>query len=181
MGDGNEENLRRVLASAPEARRLCDLNLRTGLWDLALVERLSQLATVMKMNDDEAERLAGMTLGGEFSLEGFCRTWSKRFGLEAICVTLGSKGCAVFAQDRLESFPGFKIEVVDTVGAGDAFTAAFVHGLHRGWPMREIARFANSVGAIVASRAGATPAWTVEECRRLMATGAERADGRAEA
>jgi fructokinase len=53
--------------------------------------------------------------------------------------------------------------VVDTVGAGDAFAAAFMHGLSRRWPAAEIASFANRVGALVASRHGAIPDWTLEE------------------
>jgi fructokinase len=62
---------------------------------------------------------------------------------------------------------GYKVQVADTVGAGDAFAAAFVHGLQLGWPASEIADFANRVGALVSSRAGGTPAWTVQEADAL--------------
>jgi sugar/nucleoside kinase (ribokinase family) len=61
-----------------------------------------------------------------------------------------------------------RIEVADTVGAGDAFAAAFVHGLGKGWPAPQIADFANRVGALVASRPGAIPPWTAEEASALM-------------
>jgi fructokinase len=53
--------------------------------------------------------------------------------------------------------PGAAIQVADTVGAGDAFTAAFISGMLRGWNLNEIARFANQAGALVASRKGAMP------------------------
>jgi fructokinase len=106
-----------------------------------------------------------MTLGGgNFNLEAFCRHWSATHGMKTICVTLGSKCCAVFADDRLVNYEGIKVKVVDTVGAGDAFAAAFLHGFELGWPMERTARFANAVGGLVASRAGATPAWTIDEC-----------------
>ena len=64
--------------------------------------------------------------------------------------------------------PGFKVEVADTVGAGDAFSAAFLHGIEQGWDARLTGRFANAVGALVASRAGATPEWHMEECQPML-------------
>jgi fructokinase len=69
--------------------------------------------------------------------------------------------------EYLES-PGFLIQVADTIGAGDAFSAALVHGLHAGWPAAKIADFANRVGAFVASRPGGTPRWTVTEAMALQ-------------
>ena len=59
------------------------------------------------------------------------------------------------------------MDVADTVGAGDAFAAAFMHGLDADWPLLDIATFANRVGALVASRHGAIPDWTLEEVVRL--------------
>ncbi len=60
---------------------------------------------------------------------------------------------------------GYPVEVADTVGAGDAFAAAFLHGLINRWDLAEIARFSNRVGALVASRPGAIPDWTPAEVR----------------
>ena len=99
-----------------------------------------------------------------FCLEEFCRYWSSKYGMKTICITLGGEGCAVFIDGTLRTFPGYTVKVVDTVGAGDAFAAAFLHGLHLGWPVERIAPFANALGALVASCAGATPAWTLDEC-----------------
>jgi fructokinase len=58
---------------------------------------------------------------------------------------------------------GPAVDVADSVGAGDAFAAAFMHGLSSDWAVAEIAAFANRVGALVASRDGAIPDWTLEE------------------
>jgi fructokinase len=163
----NEAILERIVKRIPEAKCFFDLNLRKGHWNLPLVHRLSTLATILKLNEDEAELLSTLTLGeGSFNLETFCRHWSHTHGMKTICVTLGSKGCAVFYGDRLETYEGIKVNVVDTVGAGDAFAAAFLHGFELGWPMERTAKFANAVGGLVASRAGATPAWTIEEALR---------------
>jgi len=63
--------------------------------------------------------------------------------------------------------PGYKVKVVDTVGSGDAFTAAFLHGMGEKWPAGRIGDFANRLGALVASRAGGVPEWTLEECAEL--------------
>jgi fructokinase len=165
----NEANLNLLLASLPGVRCFYDMNLREGHWNLALVHRLSELATVMKLNETEAETLFQLTCpGAEYSLERFCRLWSSSYHVETICVTLGSEGCAIFASETLSHHSGFAVEVADTVGAGDSFAAAFLHTYSRGWPIARQASFANALGALVASRAGATPDWTVEECLSLI-------------
>lgn len=172
----NETLLHRLVASAPEARCFYDLNLREGHWSFDLVRRLSGLASVIKLNEFEAETLYRLTCPMEqFSLEGFCRCWSQSYGTKVVCITLGERGCAIWANDNFRAFPGFSVKVVDTVGAGDAFSAAFLHGLELGWPMERTASFANALGAIVASRAGATPPWTVEEIFRLIETASREA------
>jgi fructokinase len=161
---------RQLAGLSPHLRCFYDMNLRENQWNLPLVERLSQLATVLKLNESEAETLHAATTppSTRYAVETFCRTWAERFAIEVICVTLGAEGCLVLDQGTVHRVPGFSIRVADTVGAGDAFGAAFLHGYHRGWPVEEAARFANALGAIVASRAGATPEWTREECERLM-------------
>ena len=71
---------------------------------------------------------------------------------DAICVTLGSKGCYVHQQSESFMVPGYQVSVCDTVGARDAFSAAFPHGYRAGWPLLTTAKFANAVGCIVAGR-----------------------------
>lgn len=164
--DGNEVLLNRLIDHAAGARRFYDMNLREGQWSVQLVQRLSDLATVLKLNESEAEMLFRAVGTSEaFTLERFCREWARRHRVDLICITLGGRGCAVWSGGSLRQFPGIPVRVVDTVGAGDAFSAALLHGLERGWPMERVAVFANSLGAFVASRAGAVPAWTLEELR----------------
>jgi fructokinase len=161
--------LQGIIDSSPGCKCFYDLNLRTGHWNLPLVQRLSRHARVLKLNEAEADCLWQKTQGGEeFDLAEFCRRWCTRYGVETICITRGSEGCAVFSEGNFSTFEGFAVEVVDTVGAGDAFAAAFLHGLNAGWPTDRTASFANALGAVVASRAGATPAWTAEDCQRLI-------------
>jgi fructokinase len=65
---------------------------------------------------------------------------------------------------QVEAYP---VRVVDTVGAGDAFAAAFVHGLGNKWRPWQIGDYANRLAALVASRSGAVPLGLVEECERM--------------
>lgn len=159
---GVERATQQLAQRLPGIRCFYDMNLRPGSWNLPLVERLCHLASVVKLNDAEARTIAKLT-GLPNSLEGFCKAWSTRFNLEAICITLGPAGCSVYANGSMHTFGGYAVSVHDTVGAGDAFAAAFLHGYDQAWPVLKIARYANALGSIVAARPGATPPWTIEE------------------
>jgi len=160
----------KLLQSVSSARRFYDVNLRDGNWSLPVVEQLSAQANVVKLSDSEAEFLdASVNADGHgSSIEHFCRRWSEQYGCETICVTFGERGCAVFQHGAYCEVPGFKVQVADTVGAGDAFAAAFLHGTELGWDAPLTGRFANAVGALVASRAGATPDWHMDECGPML-------------
>ena len=154
--------LQNIMAAIPHAARFYDVNLRHGFDSIDLVAQLLRAANVVKMNEVEFKAVAA-SQQLPVELEAFCRRAHGRFGWRAVCITLGERGCAVFDGEQFVRAEGERIQVVDTVGAGDAFAAAFVHGLNRGWPAGEIARFANRVGALVASRAGAIPDWSILE------------------
>lgn len=160
----------KLLEALPEAKRFYDVNLRQDNWNLNAIEQLSSQATAVKLNDSEAECLDASfdADAGIDAVEGFCRRWVDRFHCEMVCVTCGERGCAMLKDDEFTKEPGFHIEVADTVGAGDAFSAAFVHGLSRRWSAQEIGRFANAVGAVVATKPGAIPEWSVDEVWALM-------------
>jgi fructokinase len=157
----------RLLDSHCKARRFYDINLRANSYEPTLVRELMSRATVVKLNDTEVSEVAKM-FGQSFrSLEQFCRRYAKAYGWEAVCVTCGPKGCVLLLGDTYIEANGYAVEVADTVGAGDAFAAAFVHGFGGGWSPSQVADFANRVGALVASRQGAIPAWTIEEAKAL--------------
>ena len=172
-----EETTLYLARSLPGVRCFYDMNLRRGHWNLPLVERLSQLASVIKLNELEAKILAelsGITADG-FSLESFCGFWAAQYDIDSICITLGSAGCCVYEENTTHMVQGYPVSVRDTVGAGDAFAAAFLHGYHRGWPIMRTASFANALGSIVASRAGATPTWSMQECLAIASIALEDA------
>src|ERR1019366_5344062 len=139
------EVLRSVMDAVPAARRFYDVNLRRSCYTPELVRELLALAAAVKLNDDEAELFPDLGAA------------------PSVAIARGEKGCLVrIGNDRAEC-PGCPVKVADTVGAGDAFAAAFLHGLAAGWSAARTGNFANRLGALVASRAGALPAWSPAE------------------
>jgi len=167
MSAAAHELTMKLLANTPTARRFYDVNLRANSFTPDLVRTLALQAHILKLNEQEVPALQEIGgIQGE-SREQFCRNCLQAFQLDAVCITLGPKGCALFLNDEYLEAPGFSIRVADTIGAGDAFSAALLHGLNAGRPLRQIADFANRVGALVASRPGGTPQWTVADAMAL--------------
>jgi fructokinase len=137
--------LHRLIHAVPGARRFYDMNLRRGCYTPELVRELLSLSTAVKVNDDEAELFPGLSQAS------------------SVAITRGERGCEVrIGRDRAEC-PGYPVKVADTVGAGDAFAAAFLHGLGAGWSAARTGDFANRLGSLVASRSGAVPEWSPRE------------------
>ncbi|HEY2499081.1 MAG TPA: PfkB family carbohydrate kinase [Candidatus Angelobacter sp.] len=158
----------RLLAAAPAAQRFYDVNLRINSYTPDLVRALVQHADVFKLNEAELPSIGhilGIPIAGR---EQFCRDCARRCNLEAISITRGAEGCALLLKGEFIEAPGFPVQIADTIGAGDAFSAALVHGINAGWPALQISDFANRVGALVASRPGGTPRWTLEEVIALQ-------------
>lgn len=157
----------RLLAAAPSAKRFYDLNLRDASFTPELVRTLGRHAHVLKLNEQEVPALRQIIAIQGDSREQFCRDCSSAFQLDAICITLGPEGCALLMDNEYLEAPGFPVKVADTIGAGDAFSAALLHGINAGWVPARIASFANCVGAVVSTRLGGTPHWTVAETMAL--------------
>jgi fructokinase len=159
--------VRKLIEHNRGARLFYDVNLRKDCYGRSLVEELMSVATVVKLNDAEAIEIDSMFGRASQGLGEFCRSYARRFGWEAVCITQGPHGCTLLSGAELVQAEGYPVMVADAVGAGDAFAAAFVHGLSQCWPAAEIADFANRVGALVASRPGAIPPWTLDEAKAL--------------
>jgi fructokinase len=148
--------LHQLLNAVPNAARFYDLNLRPGFESAELVDELLRTADVVKLNEREL-RFVHERLDFPADPEGFCRAGSERYQWRAACVTLGARGCAMLLGEDYVEAPGFHVDVADPVGTGDAFAAAFIHGIVSNWSVADIASFANRVGALVASTRGAIP------------------------
>jgi fructokinase len=158
----------KLLTAVPAARRFYDVNLRADSFTPELVRTLARHAHVLKLNEQELPALRDIGGIQADSREQFCRNCLQVFHLDAVCLTLGPQGCALLLNNEYLESPGFHVQVADTIGAGDAFSAALVHGMNAGWPVAQISDFANRVGALVASRPGGTPQWTVTEAMALQ-------------
>ena len=145
-----------VSATLPGRFRILDVNLRQHYYSRQIIEESLALANVLKVNDAELPLLAEM-----FALRGDERSQlaqlAKKFALRVVACTRGECGSLLFAGDRWSVHPGVPVKVVDTVGAGDSFTAAMALGLLAGWDLDDINQRANEVAACVCSRAGGTP------------------------
>jgi fructokinase len=160
-----------TMDALPRARRFYDVNLRPKSFTPELVLELLGRASVVKLNQDEVRSLDVMFQRSHCTLEEFCRDHAARFDWEAVCVTRGESGCALLLGDQYVEVPGYRVQVADTVGAGDAFAAAFLHGLNADWPAAQIGDFANRLGALVASRPGGAAPWSLDQIEALSRSG----------
>ena len=139
--------------------RVHDVNLRPPFFDDAVIRDSLALCSVYKLSDDELERVCqacGIPLSDD-PLESL-RAILEKYSLEVLVMTKGPEGAVLLTGDSTFEQPGVKADIVDTVGAGDSFTAALTLGLLRKDPFPQILRDACEVAAQVCSHAGAVPA-----------------------
>jgi fructokinase len=172
----SRSSIQKLVGAAPShALRVFDINLRQQFYSREVIERSLQLANVLKLNDDELPTVARMfDLHG--STENQIRQLARAFDLHLVALTRGSNGSLLYqtqsnaaqANDgRWSNCRSRAVRVVDTVGAGDSFTAALVLGVLCKIDLDEINEIANDVARYVCSHAGATPALPVEFQRRF--------------
>ena len=147
----------RQFAAASQSVRLFDLNLRQDFFSAELLETGCRAASIVKMNETElATAVSLLGLGQAEPIPALL----KRFDLDLFVLTRGRDGTVLHTSNAVvtgQPAP-FKPEPdADSVGAGDACSAAILHGAVRRWPLQKTADLANRLGAFVASRKGATP------------------------
>lgn len=147
---------RMVTATSDASLRVFDVNLRQRFYTEAVIRRSLEMANVAKLNEHELEVLARM-----FHLNGDSRQkiehLTRRFDLQLVALTRGENGSLLYRAGRWADRPGGRVKIIDTVGAGDAFTAALVMGLLNGLELEDIHRNAAAIAGYVCSRPGATP------------------------
>jgi fructokinase len=138
--------------------KILDLNLRPPFYSRELVMALLEKADVVKLNTEELD-IIGNWLELPGSLRERMEALAKALDAGTIIVTLGAGGSAILHRGIYTRADGFPARVVDTVGSGDAFLAAYIRGRLAGWDDRRILQYGNALGALVASRAGACPVY----------------------
>jgi fructokinase len=150
--------LRFIASMDEDTERIYDINLRQHFYNLQIVEENLRCATILKLNDDEisvVSKLLGLFDG---SLEEQCRQILMLYPkLRIVILTCGAIGSYVFTANETSYIPTPKVEVADTVGAGDSFTATFVAQILAGKTIREAHNKAVAVSAYVCTQNGAMP------------------------
>jgi len=159
--------LKAVLDGAGEAERFLDLNLRNGVEESVVFASL-QLADIVKVNEDELQALFSWychtcpdTVDMDCAaVETEARAMMHNFSIQGLLVTLGERGAMYFGADgsrAVDHQANKPAGFVDSVGAGDAFSAVFLAGRARGWDMPVILARANAFAGAVCGIAGAVP------------------------
>lgn len=153
----SRKTIKQLLEGAVQSLKLLDINLRKDCYTLETVEFSLQKADVLKLNEDEAYHLGRMLSISKRSIPEFCEQMLTKWSLEHCIVTLGEKGAfAMSGGGERVYVPGYKIKLADSIGSGDAFSAGFVNKLLRGMSISQAVRFGNVLGALVATKEGAT-------------------------
>jgi fructokinase len=158
-----------VRATRPECQRIFDVNLRAPFYTGEIVRDSLQLASVMKMNDVEVPLVLGLLgLPAEGSLRAGAEQLLAAFpNLTLVAITRGGEGSLLVGRSDWHEHPGIPTKVADTIGAGDAFTAAMTHYLLKGAPLKVLNEAGNRWGSFVASQSGAMPVISPETLRRI--------------
>ena len=139
-----------------DSLKVYDINLRQHFFSKEIIETSLKVADILKINDEEILVVAKL-LGLDGSPEEACRAILRLYGLRLVILTKGGDGSEVITEDTVLSVACPKVQIADTVGAGDSFTAAFIRAYLRGDTLTECHRLANEVSAYVCSKNGAMP------------------------
>jgi fructokinase len=171
------QTIQTLLARTPAScARVFDVNLRAPFFSGEVIRESLELATVLKMNDAEAPCVLEL-LGLPIPTSGLLRAAAKQLLreyslLRMVAVTRGAHGSLLLTREEEYEHPGSPVEVADTIGAGDAFTAAMTHYLLRGAPLATLNEAGNRWGAWAASQPGGM-AELSEETRAVITAAIE--------
>ncbi|WP_343728215.1 PfkB family carbohydrate kinase [Duganella sp.] len=159
----------RAMLEASKAQRYLDLNVREGQVTERIAHESLKLADIVKVNEDELQDLfkwythtqPGTGAADSPAMRDACLVLMRTFGLRGLIVTLGARGAMYFEADGTVTANHechAPAHIVDTVGAGDAFSAVFLFGQSQGWPLAVTLARANAFAGAICGISGAVPA-----------------------
>lgn len=169
------ESMRKFLTAAKKAIKMYDANIRTWDYETKEIVRTSlEFTDILKVNQLEIENLSQIFQQQGLGTHSFMERLLTDFPIKLIALTLGEKGC--FLKNKNEDFyaPGVIIQPVDTTGAGDAFAASLIVNYLKKDSLQKMAEEANYLGAFVATKKGATPAYSSKDLEKFIRTHPER-------
>ncbi len=148
-----------VIPSGGDALVIYDINLRQHFYSKEIIETSLRKSNVLKINDDEYLVVADMLGLPANDYKTGCMMLIERYELKMVVLTCGEKGSYIYTHTEVSYMETPKVEVVDTVGAGDSFTAALCASLLKGHSLRQAHRIAVDTAAFVCTQAGAMPSY----------------------
>ncbi len=158
----NRRLLETIIGASRPASVFYDVNLRQSYYEEAWLEASLEHATIVKLNEEEAETISRMLFDEELSVRDFVTKIFKTFDLDVVLVTRGPEGAIVYNGSDFGTSETEDVEVVDTVGAGDSFSAAFLYSYLSGDDAFDASDTAAKVADFVVSRRGAVPDYSKE-------------------
>jgi fructokinase len=146
-----------VASTSANAVKVFDVNLRQSYYSQELLAESMRLADIVKLNDAELPKIMSLNGLAPEDEKSSAQRLLKMYRLKLVCVTRGVRGSLLVRENESSEHPGFRVEVADTVGSGDAFTAGLLHEYLHGAPLDLMNEVGNLVGAWVASQVGAMP------------------------
>ena len=152
-----EDTINKFLDTMPaDSLKIFDINLRQHYYSKEILHNSLNKANILKINEDEIIIVSAL-FGIDIDEQSACLWLINNYNLDMLILTKGINGSFIFTCNEVSFLPTPKVQVVDTVGAGDAFTAAFVASHLYGNPVSESHRFAVDVSAYVCTQQGAMP------------------------
>ena len=156
----SRETINRFLDVMPDGEgqyKIFDINLRQGFYTKEIICGSMRKCNILKINDEELVTISRMFGYPGIDLQDKCWILLAKYNLRMLILTCGVNGSYVFTPGEVSFVETPKVEVADTVGAGDSFTAAFVASILRGLPVNEAHRLAVATSAFVCTQNGAMP------------------------
>lgn len=174
----NRKTLERLFSEIKSKDFFYDVNLRTGNYKKEWILSSLEHTTILKLNGEEAATISCLLSGTTDTCEpltsykAFCRLVIEKYPeISVVCISRGPKGAAVYHKGIYEEVKTTPVEVADTVGAGDAFSAGFLYTFLSGYGIAKAASIACILGTYVASKPGSVPEYSKELMEELRAQG----------
>ena len=146
-----------AMPAGDDILKIFDINLRQGFYTKEILCNSFRKCNILKINDEELVTVSRMFGYPGIDLQDKCWILLGKYNLKMLILTCGINGSYVFTPGCVSFFPTPKVEVADTVGAGDSFTAAFISSIIRGKDIKEAHRLAVETSAFVCTKKGAMP------------------------
>ena len=159
----SRENIHRFLDATPkDCMKIFDINLRQNFYTREVIQESMQRCNILKINDEELVTIGRMFGSPGLDIENKCWLILGKYNLDMLVLTCGTNGSYVFAPGQMFFRETPKVQVADTVGAGDSFTGAFCSAILTGKTIAEAHKLAVEVSAYVCTQNGAMPKVSIE-------------------